>query len=187
MKKLDVIIKCQHGFACIFCVTGLTLMLPWSFGYWSGCCCRSWCIVKLWHFSHFQTIIFWRFIWVLPVPNAFLDDHPASPTLTPTLDHAPRGLSHSEGDQHDVQELLIFAAVDEDVDGGVDDQSKMVDVNQSLDPLWPVLHLTIHGNLDPLEPVDDRPYRVTDDEDHDDEDQHHCDRMVSSLKQFFKD
>ena len=47
------------------------------------------------------------------------------------------------GDQHDVEELLVPPAVDDDVDGGVDDQREVVDVDQVLDPVGPLLQLSV--------------------------------------------
>ena len=46
-------------------------------------------------------------------------------------------------DQHDVQELLVPPAVDDNVDGGVDDQSKVVDVDKCLDPVRPIPKLSV--------------------------------------------
>ena len=51
-------------------------------------------------------------------------------------------------DQHDVQELFIPPAVDDDVDGGVDDQGKVVDQDQVLDPVRPVLELAVQEELE---------------------------------------
>jgi len=44
--------------------------------------------------------------------------------------------SHVARDQHDVQELLVAPAVDQNVDWGVDHQSEMVDVDLSLKYIW---------------------------------------------------
>ena len=50
-------------------------------------------------------------------------------------------------DQHDVQELLVPPAVDDNVDGGVDDQSKVVDVDKCLDPVRPIPKLSVEKEL----------------------------------------
>ena len=57
------------------------------------------------------------------------------------------GFSDLHGDQHDVQELLVPPAVDDDVDGGVDDQCEVVDVHQVLDPVGPLLQLSVNEQL----------------------------------------
>ena len=49
--------------------------------------------------------------------------------------------------QEDVEELLVLARVDEDVDGAVDHEGKVVDVDQRLDPVGPVLQVSVHGHL----------------------------------------
>ena len=57
------------------------------------------------------------------------------------------GFPDLHGDQHDVQELLVPPAVDDDVDGGVDDQREVVDVHQVLDPVGPLLQLSVNEEL----------------------------------------
>ncbi len=86
-----------------------------------------------------------------------------------------------DGDQHDSQELLVLACVDEDVDGGVDDQGQVVDVHQELDPLGPDQQLPVHGHLQALVGVDDGSDEVAGDEDDDDDDEHHGDAVVPAL------
>ena len=50
-------------------------------------------------------------------------------------------------DEHDVQELLIPPTVDDDVDGGIDHQGKVVDVDQGLDPVRPITKLSVQKEL----------------------------------------
>ena len=50
-------------------------------------------------------------------------------------------------DQHDVQELLVSPAVDDNVDGGVNHQSKVVDVDKCLDPVRPISKLSVEKEL----------------------------------------
>jgi len=51
------------------------------------------------------------------------------------------------GDEHDVQELLVPPAVDDDVDGGVDNEGEVVDVNEGLDPIRPILEFSVEEQL----------------------------------------
>jgi hypothetical protein len=51
------------------------------------------------------------------------------------------------GDEHNVQELFIPPAVDDDVDGGVDDEGEVVDVNEGLDPVWPIFEFSVKKQL----------------------------------------
>ena len=77
--------------------------------------------------------------------DGLLDDDPApsAPPTAPVCVRASVWVPDLHGDEHDVQELLVPPAVDDDVDGGVDDESKVVDVNEVLDPIRPVLEFSV--------------------------------------------
>lgn len=68
--------------------------------------------------------------------------------------------------QHDISELFIFATVNEDVDGAVDHQSKMVDMHQDLYPFGPFGDLAVHGKLDAFISINDASDAVADDKNH---------------------
>ena len=90
---------------------------------------------------------------VRPAANRLLDDDPTPPAATSAgRQGGGRGVRFPDlhGDQHDVQELLVSPAVDDDVDGRVDDEREVVDVHQGLDPVGPVLDFAVEKELDKI-------------------------------------
>ena len=59
-----------------------------------------------------------------------------------------------------MKELLVLPAVDQDVDGGVDDEGEVVDVDEVQDPVRPGLHLAMDRQLDALVHVYDGPVKL---------------------------
>ena len=57
----------------------------------------------------------------------------------------------------------------------------MVNVDQVLDPRWPIMEVTVIKHLHALEGVDDASNRVANDKDDDDDEEHHGDAVVPPL------
>ena len=85
------------------------------------------------------------------------------------------------GDQEDIEELFIFARVNEDVDGRIENEGKVIDMDKDLDPIRPVVQVPVVQHQIDLVAVDDGPQRVADDEDDHDENEHHGDAVVPPL------
>jgi hypothetical protein len=64
-----------------------------------------------------------------------------------------------------MQKLLVSPAIDEDVDGGVDDKGKVVEVDEVLQPVWPAGDLAMQSDLDAFIHVDDGTDGMTKDKD----------------------
>jgi len=81
--------------------------------------------------------------------DRLFDDNSATsaPTPTPISVRVSVWVPNLHGDEHDVQELLVPPAVDDDVDGGVDNEGEVVDVNEGLDPIRPILEFSVEEQL----------------------------------------